>query len=79
MKIFILALSLCLFVSMGVHVEKALSEIEGFEESKEAAKLGGEVAGKTRADIEKRLKRSVISKDSYLSESKQTKLRNSDD
>lgn len=62
-----------------VHVEKALSEIEGFEENKEAAKSGGGVAGKTRADIEKRLKRSVISKDSYLSESKQTKLRNSDD
>lgn len=78
MKMFVLALSLCLFVSMGVHVEKALSEIEGFEENKEAAKSGGEVAGKTRADIEKRLKRSVISKENYLPESKQKKLKNSD-
>jgi len=40
MKIFILALSLCLFVSMGVHVEKALSEIEGFEENKEGSEIG---------------------------------------
>ena len=29
MRKFILVLSLCLFVSMGVHVEKALSEIDG--------------------------------------------------
>jgi hypothetical protein len=61
--------------------ETATSEIarnidaQGFDENKDAAKSGGEIAGKTRADIERRLKRSVITKENYLPESKQGKLK----
>jgi len=53
-------------------------DAQGFEENKDAARSGSEVAGKTRKDIENRLGKPVVSKDNYLPESKQKKLRKSE-
>ena len=50
----------------------------GFKESEQAAQAGGEVAGKTRKDIENRIGKPIVSKENYLPESKQRKLKNSD-
>lgn len=44
-------------------------DIQGFEENKEAAKEGGEVAGNARKDAEKRIGKSILSDENYLSES----------
>jgi hypothetical protein len=40
----------------------------GFDESKTAARKGGEVAGTARKDLEKKTGKRVISTENYLSE-----------
>ena len=46
---------------------------EGFDENKEAAKQGGDVAGNARRELEKKTGRKVVSKENYLPESKKNK------
>lgn len=52
--------------------EKATTDITqkddsfGFDECKSSAKKGGEIAGRTRKDLEKSLGKSLVSKDNYL-------------
>ena len=52
--------------------EKATTDItkikdsQGFEKCKSSAKKGGEIAGRTRKDIEKSVGKSVISKENYI-------------
>lgn len=46
---------------------------EGFIKLKKDAKEGGDVAGKTRKDIEKRLGKTIVSKENYLSISEKEK------
>jgi DNA-damage-inducible protein D len=41
-------------------------DAEGFEESKHAARKGGEVAGKAREDLERKTRRKVVSRENYL-------------
>ncbi len=53
-----------------VEIMKTLNPI-GLKQNKQAAKQGGEVAGKARKDIEKRIGRPVLSEDSYLPKKKQ--------
>ena len=48
-------------------------EVEGFQESKSAAKEGGEVAGNARKDAEKRIGESITHKKNFL-ESKKKKM-----
>lgn len=55
-----------------VEIMKTLNPI-GLKQNKQAAKQGGEVAGKARKDIEKRIGRPVLSEDSYLPKKKQPK------
>lgn len=57
--------------------EKATTDItietnsQGFDECKDSAKEGGNVANETRKNIEKRLERSVISKENFLPKQKE--------
>lgn len=59
--------------------EKATTDItkeynsQGFNECKDSAQEGGKVAGETRKSIEKRLGKSVLSKDNFLPEKKKLK------
>ena len=59
--------------------EKTTAEItkernsQGFDECKESAKEGGQVAGSARKDVEKRLNKSTISKDNFLPKNKELK------
>ncbi|MFW6220484.1 MAG: Bro-N domain-containing protein [Nanoarchaeota archaeon] len=59
--------------------EKTTTEItkernsQGFEECKNSAKEGGEVAGNARQDVEKRLGKSTISKENFLPKKKKKK------
>ena len=55
-----------------VEITKTLNPI-GLEQNRQAAKQGGEVAGKAREDIEKRIGRSVLSEDNYLLKKKEPK------
>ena len=56
--------------------EKVANEItkerdsEGFDECFDSAKEGGEVSGNAREDAEKRMGKSVVSKENYLEEKK---------
>jgi len=43
-----------------------VDDARGFQESKSAARKGGEVAGKARKDLEKKTRRKVVSPDNYL-------------
>ena len=53
--------------------EKVATEItkerdsDGFDECKECAREGGEVAGNAREDAEKRIGKSIVSEENYLS------------
>ncbi len=61
--------------------EKATTDItkevdsQGFKECKDSANIGGNIAKRTREDIERNLKKSVISKNNYLSQKNDTKLK----
>jgi len=46
-----------------------VDDAKGFDESKHAARKGGEVAGKARKDLEKKTGKKVVSSGNYLSES----------
>jgi hypothetical protein len=48
-------------------------DARGFHESKEAAKEGGDVAGKARKDLESRTGKKVVSKQNYLQQSRNQK------
>jgi DNA-damage-inducible protein D len=60
--------------------EKATTDItrvtdsQGFDECKESANEGGQVAKDTRESIEKRIGKSVISKKNFILKNKQNQL-----
>jgi DNA-damage-inducible protein D len=43
-----------------------VNDAKGFKESKQAARKGGEVAGKARVDLERKTQKKVISPENYL-------------
>lgn len=51
-------------------------EARGFVQNKQAAKSGGEVAGKARLDLESKSGKSVISQDNYLLETTKKSIKN---
>ena len=59
--------------------EKATTDItketnsQGFEECKESANKGGNIARRAKEDLEKNLGKSVVSKENYLPEEKERK------
>jgi DNA-damage-inducible protein D len=59
--------------------EKATNDItkennsQGFEDCKESANLGGNIAKRAREDLEKNLGKSVISKENFLPKQKKKK------
>ncbi len=59
--------------------EKSTTEIakvdnaQGFEENKDAAKRGGTVAGEARVNLEKEIKRKVITSENYITEPEHVK------
>ncbi len=66
-----------IFSMLGERVSTEITrskDAEGFDENKEAAIEGGEVAGNARKDAEKRIGKSIINKDNYLSEKKKKLL-----
>ena len=54
-----------------------VDDAKGFKESKQAARKGGEVAGKAREDLERKTRKKVVSSGNYLtiSEKKQKQLK----
>jgi DNA-damage-inducible protein D len=50
-----------------------LNDAEGFDENKIAAKEGGEIAGKSREEFEKRLGKKVVSEDNFKMQIKESK------
>jgi len=48
-------------------------DAQGFDENRNAAKQGGDVAGRARKDLESRTKRKVVSSENYLPEQKKKK------
>jgi len=58
-----------LLTTLGERTTKEIHKVEdskGIKKLKKDAKIGGGIAGRTRKDIEKRLKRSIVSKRSFL-------------
>ncbi len=59
--------------------EKATTDItkeknsQGFEECKDSANLGGNIAKRAREDLEKNIGKSVISKENFLPKKKEQK------
>ena len=49
-------------------------DAHGFIENKEAAKIGGKIAGNARKELEKESGEKIISNENYLPENKQTKI-----
>lgn len=45
-----------------------IDDAQGFDESRTAARKGGEVAGVARKDLEKKTGKRVVSADNYLTE-----------
>jgi DNA-damage-inducible protein D len=45
---------------------RGVDDAKGFQESKHAARKGGEVAGKAREDLEHKTRKKVVSKENYL-------------
>ena len=43
-----------------------VDDAKGFQESKHAARKGGEVAGKAREDLERKTRKRVVSPENYL-------------
>ncbi|MBI4438740.1 phage antirepressor protein, partial [Candidatus Woesearchaeota archaeon] len=62
--------------------EKATTDItrtrdaQGFEENKQSAKRGGQIAYNARKELEQEIGKSVISKDNFLSLTERKKLEN---
>jgi DNA-damage-inducible protein D len=50
-----------------------VDDSRGFEQSKRAARKGGEVAGKAREDLEKKTRKKVVSPENYLTMPEKTK------
>ena len=50
-----------------------VDDAQGFRESKDAARKGGEVAGTAREDLERKTSRKVVSPENYLEISQKTK------
>ena len=50
-----------------------VDDAKGFNESKQAARKGGEVAGKARKDLERKTGKRVVSHENYLTESENRK------
>jgi len=51
-----------------------VDDAKGFKESKNAARKGGEVAGKARKDLEQKTRKKVVSPENYLKEPEMKKL-----
>jgi len=49
-------------------------DAQGFRENKEAASMGGKIAGGARKNIEKKIGRSIVTSDNHLPQNKQPKL-----
>ena len=67
-----------IFTMLGERVTTEITktkDIQGFAENKEAAKEGGEVAGNARKDAEKRIGKSIISSENYVTEPEKEKKR----
>jgi len=65
-----------IFTMLGERVTTEITKTKdarGFDENKNAAKEGGEVAGSARRDAEKRIGKSIISSENYVSESQKEK------
>jgi len=65
-----------IFSMLGERVSTEITrnkDAKGFDENKEAAKEGGEVAGNARKDAERRIGKPVISGENYLSEPEKKK------
>jgi hypothetical protein len=50
------------------------NDAQGFKENKNVARVGGEIAGKARLDLESKISQSIISKENYLPKSEEKKL-----
>ena len=50
------------------------NDAQGFKENKKVARVGGEIAGKARLDLESKISQSIISKENYLPKSEGKKL-----
>jgi len=60
-----------IFSMLGERVSTEITknkDAKGFDENKEAAKEGGEVAGNARKDAEQRIGKPIINNENYLSE-----------
>lgn len=67
-----------IFTMLGERVTTEITttkDTQGFTENKNAAKEGGEVAGNARRDAEKRIGKSIISSENYVSEPEKEKRR----
>ena len=65
-----------IFSMLGERVSTEITrnkDAKGFDENKNAAKEGGEVAGNARKDAEKRIGKSIVSDENYLGESEKKK------
>jgi len=65
-----------IFSMLGERVSTEITRkenVKGYKKVEDAAKRGGKVAGNARKETEKELKRSIISKENYLSESENKK------
>ncbi len=65
-----------IFTMLGEKVSTEITKSKnaiGFDENKDAAKEGGEVAGNARRDTEKKIGRSIISNENYLQEPEKEK------
>jgi hypothetical protein len=51
-------------------------DAQGFEETKQAARRGGQIANNARKELEQETGKSVISKGNFLSRTEQKKLEN---
>jgi len=65
-----------IFSMLGERVSTEITrnkDTKGFDENKEAAKQGGEVAGNARKDAEKRIGKPIMNSDNYISETEKKK------
>ena len=65
-----------IFSMLGERVSTEITrnkDAQNFDENKEAAKEGGEVAGRARKDTEQKIGKPITTKENYLSESEKKK------
>jgi hypothetical protein len=70
-----------IFSMLGERVSTEITrnkDAHGFDENKNAAKEGGKVAGNARRDAEKRIGKTIISGENFLSEPEKKKLEKKD-